>query len=37
MQGLIAHLSATPGLLRWEGKAMNADRDDIATNGWGTT
>jgi crotonobetainyl-CoA:carnitine CoA-transferase CaiB-like acyl-CoA transferase len=37
MQGLIAHLSATPGRLQWAGKTMDADRQDIETNGWGTT
>ena len=34
MQGLIAALSKTPGELRWEGHALDADHDDIATNGW---
>jgi len=34
MQGLIASLSATPGELRWEGRPLNADGDDIRTNGW---
>ena len=34
MQGLIATLSKTPGVLRDEGHALDADRDDIATNGW---
>lgn len=34
MQGLIAALSKTPGMLRDEGRALDADRDDIATNGW---
>ena len=35
MQGLIARLSATPGALRWQGKAPNADGDDIREYGWG--
>lgn len=35
MQGLIADLSVTPGELRWEGRPLNADGDDIRTNGWG--
>jgi crotonobetainyl-CoA:carnitine CoA-transferase CaiB-like acyl-CoA transferase len=34
MQGLIARLSATPGLLRWPGRALDADGDEIRTNGW---
>ena len=34
MQGLIADLSATPGELRWEGRSLNADGDDIRKNGW---
>jgi crotonobetainyl-CoA:carnitine CoA-transferase CaiB-like acyl-CoA transferase len=34
MQGLIAALSKTPGVLRDEGHALDADHDDIATNGW---
>ena len=37
MQGLIASLSRTPGVLRWEGRALDADHEDIANNGWGTT
>ncbi|HEY7628894.1 MAG TPA: CoA transferase [Ilumatobacteraceae bacterium] len=36
MQGLVAHLSATPGALRWEGRAIDADGDDIRANGWGS-
>jgi crotonobetainyl-CoA:carnitine CoA-transferase CaiB-like acyl-CoA transferase len=35
MQGLIAHLSATPGALRWQGRALDADGDAIRANGWG--
>ncbi len=35
MQGLVADLSATPGELRWEGRPLNADGDDIRKNGWG--
>jgi crotonobetainyl-CoA:carnitine CoA-transferase CaiB-like acyl-CoA transferase len=34
MQGLIAALSKTPGELRWEGQAPDADRDDITSRGW---
>ena len=34
MQGLIAALSKTPGVLRDEGHAIDADRDDITTRGW---
>ena len=35
MQGLIAKLSATPGALRWAGRALDADGDQIRRNGWG--
>ena len=35
MQGLIASLSATPGVLKWEGRPINADGDDIRRSGWG--
>jgi crotonobetainyl-CoA:carnitine CoA-transferase CaiB-like acyl-CoA transferase len=34
MQGLIAHLSATPGNLRWQGRALDADGDEIRAKGW---
>jgi crotonobetainyl-CoA:carnitine CoA-transferase CaiB-like acyl-CoA transferase len=34
MQGLIAALSKTPGELRHEGGAVDADRDEIAARGW---
>ena len=34
MQGLIARLSATPGELRWSGRALDADGDDIRSSGW---
>ena len=34
MQGLIAKLSATPGALRWSGRRLDADGDDIRANGW---
>jgi crotonobetainyl-CoA:carnitine CoA-transferase CaiB-like acyl-CoA transferase len=37
MQGLLASLSHTPGVLRWEGRALDADHEDIAKYGWGTT
>jgi crotonobetainyl-CoA:carnitine CoA-transferase CaiB-like acyl-CoA transferase len=36
MQGLIAKLSETPGVLKWSGKPIDADGDDIRENGWGT-
>jgi len=35
MQGLVAKLSRTPGVLRWSGRAIDADGDDIRSNGWG--
>jgi crotonobetainyl-CoA:carnitine CoA-transferase CaiB-like acyl-CoA transferase len=35
MQGLIAELSATPGELRWAGRLLDADGDEIRANGWG--
>jgi hypothetical protein len=34
MQGLIAALSKTPGVLHHEGHALDADRNDITTHGW---
>ena len=34
MQGLIARLSATPGALRWAGRTLDADGDDVRANGW---
>ncbi len=34
MQGLIARLSATPGALRWPGRRLDADGDDIRRSGW---
>jgi crotonobetainyl-CoA:carnitine CoA-transferase CaiB-like acyl-CoA transferase len=34
MQGLVAHLSATPGALRWAGRPLDADGDDVRTRGW---
>ena len=36
MQGLVARLSATPGVLRWQGRAIDADGDDIRARGWNT-
>jgi len=36
MQGLLAKLSATPGALRWQGRAKNADGDEIRAKGWST-
>ena len=35
MQGLVAKLSATPGALRWAGRALDADGDAIRRDGWG--
>jgi crotonobetainyl-CoA:carnitine CoA-transferase CaiB-like acyl-CoA transferase len=34
MQNLIARLSATPGSIRWAGRALDADGDEIRANGW---
>ncbi|MFM8481900.1 MAG: CaiB/BaiF CoA transferase family protein [Actinomycetota bacterium] len=34
MQNLIARLSATPGELRHEGRALDADGDEIRRHGW---
>ncbi len=34
MQGLIARLSATPGVLRWPGRPLDADADDVRTTRW---
>ncbi|MGB8860199.1 MAG: CoA transferase [Ilumatobacteraceae bacterium] len=34
MQGLLAKLSATPGTLRWQGRAADADGDEIKEKGW---
>lgn len=36
MQGLLAKLSATPGTLRWQGRGLDADGDDIRQKGWET-
>jgi crotonobetainyl-CoA:carnitine CoA-transferase CaiB-like acyl-CoA transferase len=35
MQNVIARLSATPGALRWKGRAIDADGDAIRADGWG--
>lgn len=35
MQNLIARLSATPGVLRHEGRDLDQDGPDIRENGWG--
>jgi crotonobetainyl-CoA:carnitine CoA-transferase CaiB-like acyl-CoA transferase len=35
MQGLVAKLSKTPGRLRWSGRALDEDGDDIRRRGWG--
>ena len=34
MQGLIAKLSATPGVLRWAGRTLDADGAHIRAHGW---
>ncbi|MEY4338415.1 MAG: hypothetical protein RLZ14_265 [Actinomycetota bacterium] len=34
MQGLIAKLSATPGVLKWHGRPLDADGDRIREKGW---
>ena len=34
MQGLIAKLSATPGRLRFQGRALDEDGDQIRRDGW---
>jgi len=34
MQGLLASLSKTPGELRWEGRAIDADGAEIRKNLW---
>ena len=34
MQGLLAKLSATPGALRWHGRGLDADGDEIREKGW---
>lgn len=34
MQGLIAGLSETPGVLEWEGRPLDADREEILRDGW---
>jgi crotonobetainyl-CoA:carnitine CoA-transferase CaiB-like acyl-CoA transferase len=34
MQGLIARLSATPGAVKWRGRATDADGDAIRKSGW---
>ncbi|MEY2581584.1 MAG: hypothetical protein QOE09_1433 [Ilumatobacteraceae bacterium] len=34
MQGLIARLSATPGALRWHGRGLDEDGDEIRATGW---
>ena len=37
MQGLIAELSATPGILNWTGRPMNHDTETIRQRLWGDT
>ena len=37
MQGLIAHLSATPGVLRWQGRAARCRRRRDPCDGWGNS
>jgi crotonobetainyl-CoA:carnitine CoA-transferase CaiB-like acyl-CoA transferase len=34
MQGIIAKLSRTPGELKWQGRALDADGDAIRAHGW---
>jgi crotonobetainyl-CoA:carnitine CoA-transferase CaiB-like acyl-CoA transferase len=34
MQSVIARLSATPGALRWAGRDLDADGDQIRSTGW---
>jgi len=34
MQGLIAKLSATPGVLGWQGRGLDADGAEIREKGW---
>jgi crotonobetainyl-CoA:carnitine CoA-transferase CaiB-like acyl-CoA transferase len=34
MQSVIARLSATPGALRWAGRGLDADGDEIRSTGW---
>ena len=34
MQSVIARLSRTPGALRWAGRALDADGDEIRSTGW---
>jgi crotonobetainyl-CoA:carnitine CoA-transferase CaiB-like acyl-CoA transferase len=34
MQSLVARLSATPGALRWAGRPLDADGDQIRRAGW---
>ena len=34
MQTVIARLSATPGTLRWAGRGLDADGDEIRSGGW---
>jgi crotonobetainyl-CoA:carnitine CoA-transferase CaiB-like acyl-CoA transferase len=34
MQGLVARLSATPGAVRWTGRALDADGASIRERGW---
>jgi crotonobetainyl-CoA:carnitine CoA-transferase CaiB-like acyl-CoA transferase len=35
MQTVIARLSATPGALRWAGRPLDADGEEIRRSGWG--
>ncbi len=36
MQGVVAKLSRTPGSVRWQGRGLDADGDEIRSSGWGT-
>src|SRR5262249_41952935 len=35
MQGLVARLSKTPGVLRWAGRTLGADDDEVRRDLWG--
>ncbi len=34
MQGLIARLAKTPGHIRWAGRPLDADGEQIRSSGW---
>ena len=35
MQNLVARMSATPGKIRWAGRSVDADGEQIRRDGWG--